>query len=116
MRIERFVPDLARVLAEARVSVSMAGYNTVGDLLRVKKPAVLVAHTGGRETEQLRRATIMAHKGLAIMLSDAELSPEKLADAVDRAAELSPPAIDFDLDGAKHAAETILKEFAVGAG
>lgn len=111
MRVERFVLDLARVLAEAEISISMAGYNTVGDLLRVRKPAVLVAHTGGRETEQLRRAKAMADCGLAVMLTDAELTPEKLADAVDRAVELPPAEIDFDLDGAKHAAEIILAEW-----
>ena len=111
MRVERFVPDLARVLAQAAVSVSMAGYNTVGDLLRVRKPAVLVAHTGGRETEQLRRATAMADRGLALMLTDAELTREKLADAVDRAAALPPARADFDLDGARHAAEIVLSEW-----
>ncbi len=111
MRVERFVPDLARVLADASVSVSMAGYNTVGDLLRVRKPAVLVAHTGGRESEQLRRATAMAERGLAVMLTDAELTPENLADAVDRASKLPPARVEFDLDGAEHAAEIILAEW-----
>lgn len=112
MRVERFVPDLASVLATAAVSVSMAGYNTVGDLLRVRKPAVLVAHTGGRETEQLRRAKIMAERGLAIMLTDAELSPQALAGAIDQAADLPPAQVEFDLDGAAHAAEIIISAFA----
>ena len=111
MRVERFVPDLARILASASVSVSMAGYNTVGDLLRVKRPAVLVAHTGGRETEQLRRARIMAGKGLAVMLTDAELTPQAIADAVDRAVDLPPARTGFDLDGAAHAAAIILSEY-----
>lgn len=110
MRVERFVPDLARVLAGAKVSVSRAGYNTVGDLLRARCRVVLVPFAGGRETEQLRRAQLFSAKGLAIMLRDEELTPKVLAQAVDEAAQLPLMEAGIDLDGASRSAEILMRE------
>ncbi|MEC9342733.1 MAG: glycosyltransferase, partial [Pseudomonadota bacterium] len=112
IRVERFVPDLTRVLAAARVSVSRAGYNTMGDLLRAGCRSVLVPYEGGRETEQLRRARRLVDKGMAVMLTDDQLSPENLAEAVDRAKARPPFTADWDLEGAAHAADIILEEHA----
>ena len=110
MRVERFVPDLARVLAGAKVSVSRAGYNTVGDLLRARCRVVLVPFAGGRETEQLRRAQIFAAKGLAIMLRDEGLTPEVLGRAVEEAVQLPPMEAGIDLDGASRSAAILMRE------
>jgi predicted glycosyltransferase len=110
MRVERFVPDLARVLAGARVSVSRAGYNTVADLVRARCRTILVPFAGGRETEQLRRAQILAGKGLAIMLRDEELSPQVLGSAVDEALNRPPMDAGIDLEGASRSAAILLQE------
>ena len=112
MRVERFVPDLTRVLAQAKISVSRAGYNTIGDLLRARCRCVLVPFAGGRETEQLRRAELFAENGLAMMLRDDDLSSETLADAVDKAVDLPPFETEFDLDGAANSAAIIAREYA----
>ncbi len=111
MRVERFVPDMARVLAGAKVSVSRAGYNTVGDLLRAKCRSVLVPFIGGRETEQLRRAEILSKHGLALMLQDEGLSPQRLGQAVDAACDLPPlgSSIDLSTDGAKTSAKLLME-------
>ncbi|MFZ1816025.1 MAG: glycosyltransferase [Rhizobiaceae bacterium] len=112
MQVVRFVPDLARVIAGAKVSVSRSGYNTVGDLLRARTRSVLVPFAGGRETEQLRRAEMLAAKGIVTMMRDEELTPQTLAAAVDRAASL--PALDaaFRLEGAAQAADILLERLA----
>lgn len=112
MRVERFVPDLARVLASAKVSVSRAGYNTIGDLLRARCRAVLVPFTGGRESEQLRRAQIFAEAGLALMLRDDELTPRKLGETVDAALALAPMGdlprmAPLAMDGAENSAKIL---------
>jgi predicted glycosyltransferase len=110
LRVERFVPDLARVLASARVSVSRAGYNTVGDLLRARCRAVLVPFAGGRETEQLRRAQMFAARGEAMMLMDAELSPATLGQAVDAARDLPRlgEGLPIDMNGAANSAAFLM--------
>ena len=102
------VPDLARVIAAARVSVSRAGYNTVSELLRTACASVLVPYAGEQQTEQLRRARTLRDHGLALMLEDAELSAPALAAAVDAAAERAAPASSFDLEGARNSARILL--------
>ncbi len=115
MKVVRFVPDLARVMAGAKVSLSRAGYNTVGDLMRAKCRAVLVPFAGGRETEQLRRAQLFAGRGLAALLTDDGLSPQTIGAAVDAALALPPLAAGLDMDGATHSAQILMRELAARA-
>lgn len=98
--VRSFVPDLAAHLARARVSVSQAGYNTVADLAAAGCRAVLVPYAAGGETEQARRASLLAGQGRAVMLEEAALDPAALASAIDAALALPAPAIDTRLDGA----------------
>jgi predicted glycosyltransferase len=107
--VERFVPDLARVLANARLSISQAGYNTVADILVARCRAVLVPFAAGGETEQTRRAELLEKRGLGVAVAEADLSAERLAEAVDRAMALPPPGLEVNLGGAARTA-TILKE------
>lgn len=109
MEVIRFISDLARVMAAAKVSVSRAGYNTVGDILRAGARAVLVPFAGGIETEQLRRAQMMDERGVATLLLEEDLTPENLAKSIDIAAEKPVAAIDLDLDGADKAAKMLIK-------
>ena len=111
MVITRFVEDLAAVMAQAKVSVSRAGYNTVGDLLRAQCSAVLVPFAGGLETEQLRRAKMMENQQLATLLLDENLTPHTLANAIDEAALLPGKAAKFDLNGADKAAKILIDEY-----
>ncbi len=111
MTITRFVDDISVVMANAKVSVSRAGYNTVGDLLRARTRAVLLPFTGGRETEQLRRAQIMSERGVVSMLLDDDLTPQSLAAAIDRAVTLPRAPIDIDLAGASKTAPILIEEF-----
>jgi predicted glycosyltransferase len=107
--VERFVPDLVRVLADARLSISQAGYNTVADILVARCRAVLVPFAAGGETEQTRRARLLEQRGLCVAVAEAALSAQSLADAVDRAMVLPPPGLEVDLGGAARTA-AILRE------
>lgn len=78
--------DFPGLLARCHVSVSQSGYNTVVDLLTAGARAVLVPFAGGGEAEQTLRADLLAQRGWAEIVNEAELSPERLAAAVDRAA------------------------------
>lgn len=111
MKIVRYIPNLADVMKQVNISVSHAGYNTVADLLRSRCASVLYPYTGGRETEQLRRASIMDREKIAIMLDPENLSPESLANAVDKAATLKTSSIRFNLEGASTTASIIKSEF-----
>lgn len=113
MRIVRYIPNLAEVMKQVKVSVSHAGYNTVADVLRSGCASVLYPYTGGRETEQLRRASIMDRQNIAVMLDPDRLSPENLANAVDKATTLKNHSVSFDLEGASTTASIIQSEFEI---
>jgi predicted glycosyltransferase len=94
-----FEPDLTPYYAEADVVVSMAGYNTICELLSFGKRAVLVP----REkpvSEQLIRARLLASRGLFDVIEPGELTPGRLMGQVLAALEQGPPAApDLDLSG-----------------
>lgn len=111
MKIVRYIPDLANAMKQIRVSVSHAGYNTVGDILRSGCASVLYPYTGGRETEQLRRAEIMDRHNIAVMLDPDALSAKSLAKAIDKAGKLTKPKVSLNLEGANKTASLIKAEF-----
>jgi predicted glycosyltransferase len=72
-----FEPDLTRRYAEADVVVSMAGYNTVCELLSFARRAVLVPRAEP-VMEQLMRARLLAEQGLFDLIEPQDLTPETL--------------------------------------
>ncbi|TWF57134.1 glycosyltransferase family protein [Neorhizobium alkalisoli] len=101
----RFRPDFPSLLANAELSISQAGYNTVCDLLQTGCRPVLIPFATGGETEQTVRAEKLAGLGLAEVVTEAELSGEALAAAITRAAALKPAAtLSLSLDGAEETA------------
>jgi predicted glycosyltransferase len=101
-----FRSDFPGLLAEAALSISQAGYNTCGDLLRAGCPAVLVPFAAGGEREQSLRAARLAERGLAVVVEEASLDAPRLADAITRAvaAGRRRSSAGIDLDGADNAA------------
>ena len=102
--------DFRRLLANCAVSVSQGGYNTVIDLYLARARAVVVPYAGGGESEQAERAARLTAVGGPLPLSEAELAPETLAAAVDRAFER--PRLDaaaLDLGGAERSARLLCR-------
>ena len=90
-RVQEFRTDMDAVLAGARGVVSMAGYNTVAEVLASGKPALLVPRVFPRE-EQLNRARRLAAAGRVSMLTPDELDPTTMQPGARRAARTrSPP-------------------------
>jgi predicted glycosyltransferase len=105
--LERYRPDFPRMLGRCRVSVSQAGYNTVLDILAARATAVVVPFASGHETEQSLRAERLAARGVLELLPENQLSPERLASAIDRAIFARPATIAIDTGGARRTARTI---------
>lgn len=105
--VERFRPGLAALLRGCRVSVSQAGYNTVLDVLAARARAVLVPFAAGREIEQLMRAERLAALGAAVVVRESELTPTRLATAIEEAAMRQPPEMTIDAAGAERSARLI---------
>ena len=105
--VERARTDFRRLLANARLSVSQAGYNTVMEILAARVPAVLVPFAGNGQTEQPLRADLLRARGRAESIAETLLTPPALAAAIDRA--LSAPVAEIALkrDGAGESARLI---------
>lgn len=104
----RFRKDFPSLLKGAKVSISQAGYNTVGDLLRTDCRAILIPFVAGGETEQTVRAERLKAMGLASILPETGLTAEHLASAVSEALARAPrQAAALDLAGAETTAAII---------
>jgi predicted glycosyltransferase len=105
--VERFRQDFGALLQGCRVSVSQAGYNTVLDILAARTRAVLVPFAAERETEQLVRAERLAALGAVEVVRENELTPSRLAAAIERAAGREPAPVAIDTNGAANSARSI---------
>lgn len=83
--IEPARKDFTTLLANAALSISQAGYNTVVETLACAERAVLVPFATPRETEQMRRAENLVARGMVQMVMPEALTGPVLAAAVDRA-------------------------------
>jgi len=104
----RFRKDFPSLLRGAKVSISQAGYNTVGDLLRTQCRSILIPFVAAGETEQTVRAERLQALGLAEILPEQGLTLDDVKTAIERA--LAAPlrqAISLDLDGAAKSAAII---------
>lgn len=81
LTIRDFSDDMIGLMDAADVVVSMSGYNTVCELLTLKKRSILVPRVKPVQ-EQLVRAERLAHLGLARMLHPDALNARSLADAL----------------------------------
>lgn len=116
--LTRFRPDLASLMRGARLSVSQAGYNTVADILMAGCHALLVPYAADGETEQTDRARLLQAAGRTSTLTEADLNPASLAEAIraEIARSLPPQALAINLDGAARSAEILFDLAAARAG
>jgi len=101
VELVRFRRDFPSLLRGVELSISQAGYNTVGDLLVTGCRAILVPFTAGGETEQSVRAERLEKLGLAQALPEAGLTTDLLVTAIETMlSRPKPGSPDIDLDGA----------------
>jgi predicted glycosyltransferase len=108
------VNDSLSHIAAADLVISMAGYNTTVEILRMKKPAILIPRAGP-SAEQRTRARLFAEKHWVDMIDPDDLTPEILAericDHLSHPFESNPNDLP-DLDGAASAAKLTLSVLA----
>lgn len=101
-----FTPNLASYLASADVVVSMAGYNTVCEILSHHRRAVLVPRAQVRQ-EQKIRSDRLAALGLVEKIAPEELSAESLWRSVQAALQREPPEVTLNMDGLANATRAL---------
>ncbi|MGE3905794.1 MAG: glycosyltransferase family protein [Reyranellaceae bacterium] len=107
--VERARGDFVTLLANAELSISQGGYNTVMETLKFGRRAVVVPYAGGLETEQTLRAELLGRRGLIQIVDETTMTPQSMADAVARA--LAGPELagrlSVDLDGMRKSVQAI---------
>lgn len=106
--VEAARPDFRGLLANAALSVSQAGYNTVMDILVAGARNVLVPFGRHGQTEQPLRAELLAARGTSVTVDEETLTPCGLQAAIERGLTMKrPDANDIDLDGAETTARLV---------
>src|SRR4029077_17099959 len=70
--------ELGDLYAAASLVVGRAGAGTVTELAALGLPAILVPLPGTRGDEQTANARVLADAGAAVLLPEADLTPERL--------------------------------------
>ncbi len=73
----RFLKGIEKVMAAADLVVGMGGYNTICEILSLKKPSLIIPRSTPRHEQEIR-AQVMHRKGLLEFIPWKELSPETL--------------------------------------
>ena len=81
VKIIEFTDDILSYMATADLIISMGGYNTICEILSVKKPAIVIPRVHPVK-EQWIRAERMAKMGLCRTINPDQLTPESLINAV----------------------------------
>ncbi len=81
-RVEAFLDPVAREMAMADLVISRAGATTLAELAASGRAAVLVPFAAATDDHQRRNARVLVGAGAAVMVEEAELSGERLAERV----------------------------------
>ena len=109
VRLARYTSDLPAHLRQAELSVSMAGYNTVMDILSTQVRALVYPVTANGDQEQSLRAAKLARMGVLAVLDGEQLEPVRLALEILRALRGKPSQIRLNLAGAENSASLLRK-------
>ncbi len=107
LELLRWVPDLYTELRTAMVSVSRCGYNTTLDLLASGIPALVVPVSNDKADEQVKRARLLADRGVLRMLPESEMTPESLAAEILHTITFQPAPLNIKLDGAEQTCDIV---------
>ncbi|RMH02144.1 MAG: glycosyltransferase [Chloroflexi bacterium] len=101
-----FTPDLLSYMNAADLVISMAGYNTVCEILSLKKRAILIPRMHTRAEQKIRAEQLAKRKMVQMILPDA-LTPHLLWETISRNLLLPPPEQTLDINGLAHVSYAI---------
>jgi UDP-N-acetylglucosamine--N-acetylmuramyl-(pentapeptide) pyrophosphoryl-undecaprenol N-acetylglucosamine transferase len=81
-RVVAYLDPMAVEIAAADLVVSRAGAMTIGELAAIGRAAILVPFAAATNNHQEVNARVMEKAGGAIVVTEAELTPERLAGAI----------------------------------
>src|SRR5215469_16326871 len=116
IRVLSHVHESLGYLEAADLVITMAGYNSICEILNLKKKALVIPREGPR-AEQRMRSRIFAERGIFDVLYANQLSPENLAARI--VANLTDCSVQdepaIDADGANYVAQLFAEHTCPGA-
>lgn len=79
-----FIDDLAKVYSSAALIVGRAGASSLAEICAVGRPSILIPFPAAADDHQWHNAQALASRGAALAIREADLTPELLADEVNR--------------------------------
>jgi UDP-N-acetylglucosamine--N-acetylmuramyl-(pentapeptide) pyrophosphoryl-undecaprenol N-acetylglucosamine transferase len=83
-RVDAFIEDMASAYAWADLVICRSGALTVSELATAGVGAILVPFPGAVDDHQTYNARYLTEHGAAVLIADAELTPERLARELER--------------------------------
>jgi UDP-N-acetylglucosamine--N-acetylmuramyl-(pentapeptide) pyrophosphoryl-undecaprenol N-acetylglucosamine transferase len=80
--VSPFIADMAGAFTQADLLVCRSGASTVAEVAAAGKPAIFVPLPTAADDHQLRNAETLAGQNAAMLIGEAELTPERFVDAV----------------------------------
>ena len=111
--LTRYTPNLPGFMRRAELSISMAGYNTVMDILSAGVRSLVYPVTGNGDDEQRMRAEKLAAMGVMGLLEENQLHPGALARRIQQALCSRPPRFPFNCAGAANSSLLLSKYLAM---
>ncbi len=90
VEVEKFIDDMPAAFARADLLICRSGASTVAEVAAAGKPAIFIPFAAAADDHQTRNAEALASRGAAVLIREAELTPERLAETA--AALLGDPA------------------------
>lgn len=107
-----FVPDLPQKIADADLTIAMAGYNTCCEILSHARAALVVPRVYPR-VEQYIRARLFEERGVVRMIDPTNLQPSRVASTIrsviERRERIDPSSLPA-IDGLNRLAEILGQE------
>lgn len=100
--LNRSVENLSEVWKNARLSISLGGYNTLMEVICSRIPALIIPYNNDSNGEQEIRANKLQEAGLAETIYLEDSSEEELALAVKNALVFVPADKELNLNGAEN--------------
>ncbi|HVH87924.1 MAG TPA: undecaprenyldiphospho-muramoylpentapeptide beta-N-acetylglucosaminyltransferase [Terriglobales bacterium] len=95
VRVSRFIDDMPSAFAEADLILCRSGASTVAEITAAGKPAIFVPFPFAADDHQLKNAEALENAGAARLISESQMTPERLGNAV--AELLSAPSALADM-------------------
>src|SRR3954463_4343326 len=80
--VSAFIADMPQAFARADLIICRSGASTVAEVAAAAKPAIFVPFPRAADDHQLRNAQALASRGAALLIPEAELTRERLVEAV----------------------------------